>query len=237
VLPSYLITESHPRLLIDAGGGICVEYARGGPLVRRSCEDVDYLVLEPYRGVSRRNAPARPFSDSAVEFFDFYVVGGFGLGGYRMVVRGGRASLRRIHEIGLFNGFVKSGEYRAVEKAFENYVREYASSCIFGCLASMALAGLSEVPLPKAALERRGRIYYAPGLAVYVESRGRSSAVVEIAASAQRADEFREMAVGLFREAYGVHWAYMGRLLALSPSMLLDVFLSNPRRAVAGPAL
>ncbi|AEA13270.1 hypothetical protein TUZN_1810 [Thermoproteus uzoniensis 768-20] len=237
MLPSYLIVEMFPRLQIDAGGGVCVEYERGGPVIRRDCADIDYLVVEPYKGVSRRAVPASPFSNGEAEFLDFYIVGGFGLSRYRILVRNGRASLRRIHDVDLFNGFVKSGEYRVVEKAFENYVREYASGCVFGCLASMALAGVSGIPLPDGAFERRGKIYHAPGLAVYVDTRGRSNTIVEIAASAQKAEDFREITTGLFKEAYGVHWAYMGRLLALSPSMLLDLFLSSPRRAVVGPAL
>lgn len=229
MLPSYVITEAFPRLLIE--GGLCVEYSRGGPLVKRSCpEGPIYLAVEPYRGVRRADSPAAPFRLDRAEMFEFYVVDGFGLSRYRIVVRRGKASMRRLHEIDLFTGFVKAGEYKPLEKAFENYVRDYVSSCIFGCLASLAFAGLPDAERFAAGLARRDKIYYAPGLALYIESRGRSSAIVEIAASTPRSNVFRDIVMRMFEEARGLHWAYMGRLTVSTPSLFLDVFMPRVRK-------
>ncbi|MEZ0249230.1 MAG: hypothetical protein ABWJ97_08130 [Thermoproteus sp.] len=224
MLPSYLISEAHPRLSV---GELCISYGREGPAVGKKCEP-DYLVVEPYRGTFVSRSQADFFkAPGGIEFTDFYVVDRLGLKRYRLLRRGDKASLRRIHEVDLFTGFVKSGAYRDVERAFENYVREYTSTCIFGCLASLALAGISKVDDITDGLESRGKIYYTSGLALYVDLKARSNAVVEVVASAPKADAFRRIVFRLFGEASGVHWAYMGKLTVLSPSLLLDLFMSR----------
>lgn len=229
MLPSYLITDVFPILPIERD--LCVEYARGGPLVRRVCrEEPSYLVVEPYMGVRRADKPASPYKLDGSEVFEFYMVDGFSLKRYRVVVRDNKASLRRLHEIDLFAGFVKVGEYKPVEKAFENYVRGYISSCVFGCLASLALAGLLDAEKFAAGLARKNGVYYAPGLALYIENKGRSSAVIEVAASTPKSDIFRRIVMDVFEEARGIHWAYMGKLIASSPSLFLDVFMPKAKR-------
>lgn len=229
MLPSYLITEAFP--VLSVGKGLCVEYSRGGPIVRWECrEGPNYLVVEPYRGVRRVDKPASPYRLDGSEMFEFYVVDGFGLNRYRIVIKDGKASLRRLHEIDLFTGFVKAGEYRPVERAFENYVRGYVSSCVFGCIASLAFAGLPDAERFAAGFARKNGIYYAPGLALYIESKGRSSAVVEVAASTPKSDVFKHLVMDMFEAARGLHWAYMGKLTVLSPSLFLDVFMTKIKR-------
>ncbi|MEL9990910.1 MAG: hypothetical protein QXP98_10090 [Thermoproteus sp.] len=233
MLPSYLISEAHRHLLV---GELCISYGREGPTVGGKCEP-DYLIVEPYRGTFLSRSQADFFkAPGGIEFVDFYVVDRFGLKRYRLLRRRDRASLRHIHEIDLFTGFIKSGVYRDVERAFENYVREYTSTCIFGCLASLALAGISKIDEITDGLESRGKIYHTSGLALYVDLKARSNAIVEVVASAPKVDAFRRIVFRLFEEASGVHWAYMGRLTVLSPSLLLDIFMSRRPRSQLLPS-
>jgi hypothetical protein len=191
------------------------------------------LAVEPYRGVFPGSSPLKPAEAASAKFLDFYAVSGFGIAKYRLVERGKRMSLRRSHEVELFNGFVKAGEYKELEKAFENWVRAYAASCIFGCAASLgAAADIEAVAGLARGARRMGDIFYKSGLAIYIEPHSRSSVVVEAVAAVSAVDEFRALLMAVLEASNGLHWAYMGRLLRSKPSAYIDLFL--PRLSAAG---
>lgn len=235
VLPSYVITGRRRKLGVRIGDKtLCVEAGPEGPLIVAGCEP-DYLVVEPYRGVRAASAHLEPASFGAAKFLEFYLVSGFGVHKFKLVVeQSGRAKLRRSYEVELFNGFIKSGQYKELERAFENFVRAYAGSCILGCAASLGLAiDPSNLFDLSAGMRKIDGLYHEPGIALYVEERSRSSAVLEVVASTAVVYKFRRILMRAFEESEGLHWAYMGRLVRSRPSIYIDVFLPRPRRNAA----
>lgn len=229
MISSVLISERYPELPIKfKEREICVAASREGPQIADKCHDASYLVVKPYEGVLQAKDSLEPYGTAGreIEFIDFYMIDGLGISRYRLVNKGGRVSQRRLVEIDLFQGFVKSGLYGEVERAFENYLRGYSSTCIFGCLASLALAGFSEnIYDIVRGMSKRGKIFYSPGVAIYLDVKGKVSAIVEIASPASHVELFRELVMEFFRESRGLHWAYMGRLAVSRPSLFLDIFM------------
>lgn len=218
----YLITRRHPSLPLE--GGLCVELD-GGIRVWRSCRG-DYLEVLPYRGVARREEPVPMALLGGLRQVDFYASEGMSLKHYVVTLQGGKARLRAVDWVELFDGFVKEGEWAEVERAFENHLRQYVSSCVLGCVASLAAVGGRP---PVDGMERRGELYLAPGLAVYIRQRSRHVTVVEAAAHVAASEAFRRVVWEAFRGARALHWAALGRLRAARPSLFLDVFLSRAR--------
>lgn len=189
----------------------------------RGCRG-DYLEVLPYRGVERREGPAPMAALGGMRQADFYAVDGMAFRHYVVTVQGRRVRLKAVEWVELFDGFVKEGEWREVEKAFENHLRQYISACLLGCVASLALVGGRP---PVEGLERRGELYLAPGLAVHVRRRSRHVTVFEVVAHVAASEAFRSLVLDAFRGAEALHWAALGRLKVARPSLFLDVFLSR----------
>lgn len=204
--------------------GLCIRLRNNKPYLSPGECDPDYLVVRPYRGVFVSREPLTPARTYyGEEYIDFYTINRLNLSHYYIYLNR-KIKMKKTHDINLFNGFLKAGEYEELETAFENYVSMYIKRCFTACIMSANLIGdiFSFIKIFRN-LKNVDGIYVGEGISIYVKSPWRHSIIVEISSSPSASELFKQMSSELFKIAHGVHWVYFGRS-AFGRSPLLDVF-------------